>query len=159
MVPVRNDEAGPGSQVALQLVGVDLGRGHAPALRSVDLHVGTGERVVLIGPNGQGVVSTAARMCAQIVSPYPPAGRIGVASQSGNLVSSYLNYAVATGVGISKAVSFSIKNKRCLIFTLIRFCLFCNNIIISPRDKSSLFLILPIHIEKIEHLFGVAVNL
>jgi acetyltransferase len=35
----------------------------------------------------------------------PPAGRIGVASQSGNLVSSYLNYAVATGVGVSKAVS------------------------------------------------------
>ena len=35
----------------------------------------------------------------------PPPGRIGVASQSGNLVSSYMNYAVATGVGISKAVS------------------------------------------------------
>ena len=54
MVPVRNDEAGPGSQVALELVGVDLGRGHLPALRSVDLHVGAGERVVLIGPNGSG---------------------------------------------------------------------------------------------------------
>jgi acetyltransferase len=44
-------------------------------------------------------------MCAQIVAPMPPPGRIGVASQSGNLVSSYMNYAVATGVGISKAVS------------------------------------------------------
>ncbi|MFP6654861.1 MAG: hypothetical protein VCB25_04490, partial [Myxococcota bacterium] len=44
-------------------------------------------------------------MCAQIVAPNPPPGRIGVASQSGNLVSSFLNYAVATGVGISKAVS------------------------------------------------------
>ncbi|MEE2673671.1 MAG: acetate--CoA ligase family protein, partial [Myxococcota bacterium] len=61
--------------------------------------------MLLIGPNGQGVVSTSDSMCAQIVPPYPPAGRIGVASQSGNLVSSYLNYAVATGVGISKAVS------------------------------------------------------
>ncbi len=61
--------------------------------------------MLLIGPNGQGVISTPARMCAQIVAPYPPAGRIGVASQSGNLVSSYLNYAVSTGVGVSKAVS------------------------------------------------------
>ena len=32
-------------------------------------------------------------LCAQIVAPYPPAGRIGVASQSGNFVSSFLNYA------------------------------------------------------------------
>jgi acetyltransferase len=44
-------------------------------------------------------------LCAQIVAPYPPAGSIGVASQSGNFVSSFLNYAVATGVGISRAVS------------------------------------------------------
>lgn len=61
--------------------------------------------MLLIGPNGQGVISTPESMCAQIVAPNPPSGRIGVASQSGNLVSSYLNYAVATGVGISKAVS------------------------------------------------------
>jgi acyl-CoA synthetase (NDP forming) len=61
--------------------------------------------LLLIGPNGQGVISTPASMCAQIVAPYPPPGRIGVASQSGNLVSSFLNYAVATGVGVSKAVS------------------------------------------------------
>ncbi|MEI7548187.1 MAG: acetate--CoA ligase family protein, partial [Actinomycetota bacterium] len=47
--------------------------------------------ILLAGPNGQGVVSTPARLCAQIVAPYPPAGRIGVASQSGNFVSSFLN--------------------------------------------------------------------
>ncbi|MDP1805324.1 MAG: adenine phosphoribosyltransferase, partial [Acidimicrobiales bacterium] len=57
------------------------------------------------GPNGQGVVSTPARMCAQIVAPYPPAGRIGIASQSGNFVSSFLNYAAQTDVGVSRAVS------------------------------------------------------
>jgi len=51
------------------------------------------------------VVSTPSRLCAQIVAPYPPRGRIGVASQSGNFVSSFLNYAVQTGVGISRAVS------------------------------------------------------
>jgi acetyltransferase len=61
--------------------------------------------VLLVGPNGQGVISTPESMCAQIVAPNPPPGRIGVASQSGNLVSSFQNYAVATGVGISKAVS------------------------------------------------------
>jgi acetyltransferase len=61
--------------------------------------------ILLAGPNGQGVVSTPARLCAQIVAPNPPAGRIAVASQSGNFVSSFLNYARQTGVGISRAVS------------------------------------------------------
>jgi acetyltransferase len=61
--------------------------------------------ILLAGPNGQGVVSTPANLCAQIVAPYPPAGRIGVASQSGNFVSSFLNLARASGVGISRAVS------------------------------------------------------
>ncbi|QXC62051.1 acetate--CoA ligase family protein [Aquihabitans sp. G128] len=61
--------------------------------------------ILLAGPNGQGVVSTPSKLCAQIVAPYPPAGKIGVASQSGNFVSSFQNYAVQTGVGISRAVS------------------------------------------------------
>lgn len=61
--------------------------------------------IMVVGPNGQGVVSTPVKLCAQIVAPYPPPGRIGVASQSGNFVSSFLNYATQTGVGISRAVS------------------------------------------------------
>ena len=61
--------------------------------------------ILLAGPNGQGVVSTPSSLCAQIVAPYPPAGSIGVASQSGNFVSSFLNWACATGIGISRAVS------------------------------------------------------
>jgi acetyltransferase len=61
--------------------------------------------VLLAGPNGQGVVSTPARLCAQIVAPYPPSGRIAIASQSGNFVSSFQNWAVQTGVGVSRAVS------------------------------------------------------
>ena len=61
--------------------------------------------IVLAGPNGQGVVSTPVRLCAQIVAPYPPAGRIAIASQSGNFVSSFENWAVQTGVGVSRAVS------------------------------------------------------
>jgi acyl-CoA synthetase (NDP forming) len=61
--------------------------------------------ILLAGPNGQGVVSTPVNLCAQIVAPYPPAGGIGVASQSGNFVSSFLNMSRASGVGISRAVS------------------------------------------------------
>ncbi len=61
--------------------------------------------MVVAGPNGQGVISTPVNMCAQIVAPYPPEGSISVASQSGNLVSSYLNYSVSTGVGVSKAIA------------------------------------------------------
>ena len=61
--------------------------------------------ILIAGPNGQGVVSTPVRLCAQIVAPNPPPGHIAVASQSGNFVSSFLNYARQTGVGISRAVS------------------------------------------------------
>ncbi len=61
--------------------------------------------MLVAGPNGQGVVSSPARLCAQIVAPIPPAGTIGVASQSGNFVSSFENYAVQTGVGLSRGVS------------------------------------------------------
>jgi acetyltransferase len=61
--------------------------------------------MILAGPNGQGVISTPASLCAQIVAPYPPAGLIGVASQSGNFVSSFMNLAGQSGIGISRAVS------------------------------------------------------
>src|SRR5213593_3237409 len=61
--------------------------------------------VVLAGPNGQGVISTPESLCAQMVAPYPPPGRISVASQSGNVLSSLLNYSVLSGIGVSKAVS------------------------------------------------------
>ncbi len=61
--------------------------------------------ILLAGPNGQGVVSPPARLCAQIVAPYPPRGHIGIVSQSGNFVSSFENYAQLTGVGVSRAVS------------------------------------------------------
>jgi len=77
------------------------GRAHERELVALAESLG----MVVAGPNGQGVISTARSLCAQIVAPYPPPGRISVASQSGNLVSSFLNYAVLTGIGISKAVS------------------------------------------------------
>lgn len=61
--------------------------------------------LLLVGPNGQGLVSTPSSLCAQIVAPYPPAGSIGIVSQSGNLVSSFLNLSRHSGVGVSRAVS------------------------------------------------------
>jgi acyl-CoA synthetase (NDP forming) len=61
--------------------------------------------MLVVGPNGQGVISTPASLCAQIVAPYPPRGRIGIVSQSGNFVSSFMNYAIASGVGVSRAAS------------------------------------------------------
>lgn len=61
--------------------------------------------MLVAGPNGQGIVSSPARLCAQIVAPIPPPGRIGVASQSGNFVSSFENYAVQTGVGLARGIS------------------------------------------------------
>lgn len=61
--------------------------------------------MVLAGPNGQGLVSTPANLCAQIVAPFPPRGSISVVSQSGNFVSSFLNMSKQTGRGIARAVS------------------------------------------------------
>ena len=61
--------------------------------------------LLLAGPNGQGLVTPAASLCAQIVAPFPPPGRIGIVSQSGNLVSAFCNYAVLTGIGVSTAIS------------------------------------------------------
>jgi len=61
--------------------------------------------MLIAGPNGQGVVSTPSSLCLQIVAPYPPSGGISVASQSGNFVSSYLNYSKQSGVGIARAIS------------------------------------------------------
>ncbi|MBU3702402.1 MAG: hypothetical protein FGM58_10200, partial [Acidimicrobiia bacterium] len=61
--------------------------------------------ILLVGPNGQGLVSTPSSLCAQIVAPNPPAGSIGIVSQSGNLVSSFLNLSRHSGVGVSRAVS------------------------------------------------------
>ncbi|MFV1991417.1 MAG: CoA-binding protein, partial [Acidimicrobiales bacterium] len=61
--------------------------------------------LLVAGPNGQGIVSTSSSLCAQIVAPYPLAGPIAIASQSGNFVSSFENLANQYGIGVSKAVS------------------------------------------------------
>lgn len=80
------DEAGQAAQTRLVALGAELG-------------------ILIAGPNGQGVVSTPSALCAQIVAPYPPRGAISIASQSGNFVSSFMNLARASGVGVARAVS------------------------------------------------------
>lgn len=69
------------------------------------LHLANSLNVLIAGPNGQGVISTPPSLCLQIVAPFPPAGHISVASQSGNFVSSFLNYSRQSGVGIARAIS------------------------------------------------------
>lgn len=61
--------------------------------------------MAIAGPNGQGLVSTPAQLCAQFVAPWPEPGGISVVSQSGNLASGAMNHAAAGGVGIARAVS------------------------------------------------------
>jgi acyl-CoA synthetase (NDP forming) len=61
--------------------------------------------IALAGPNGQGLISTSVSLCAQFVAPYPPAGAISVASQSGNLASVFMNYGSLAGIGFSKVIS------------------------------------------------------
>jgi len=61
--------------------------------------------MTIAGPNGQGIISTGAELCAQIAAPYPPAGKISLVSQSGNVLSSLMNHAIRTGVGVNKAIS------------------------------------------------------
>jgi acyl-CoA synthetase (NDP forming) len=71
--------------------------------------------MLFAGPNGQGMISTPASLCAQIVAPYAAPGSISVASQSGNLSSAFLNYSLQTGVGIARAVSAG--NAACVSVT------------------------------------------
>lgn len=61
--------------------------------------------ILIAGPNGQGIVSTPANLCSQIVSPYPPRGDISIASQSGNILSAIMNLSRASNVGIARAIS------------------------------------------------------
>ena len=79
----------------------EQGRSHQDELAELADDLG----ILFAGPNGQGVISTPVDMCAQIVAPMPPRGNIGIASQSGGMVSTFGNLARQAGVGISRAVS------------------------------------------------------
>jgi acetate---CoA ligase (ADP-forming) len=61
--------------------------------------------MVLAGPNGQGVACPSSSLYAWMPDYYPPAGKIGVISQSGNIQSIIIDAVVKSGFGISKTVS------------------------------------------------------
>ena len=84
------------------------GRALAAEVQAVASELG----LAVAGPNGQGLVSTPASLCAQFVAPWPSNGGISVVSQSGNLASGAMNHAVAGGVGIARAISAG--NSLCL---------------------------------------------
>jgi len=68
--------------------------------------------LAVAGPNGQGVVSTPSKLCAQIVAPNAQPGTISIVSQSGNLMSTFLNLSNQWGVGVARAISAG--NAACL---------------------------------------------
>lgn len=60
----------------------------------------------LMGPNCQGLVSTeGASLYAHMPPQFPPAGPVGVVSQSGNLATSFITAGEAMGVGFSRIIS------------------------------------------------------
>ncbi len=61
--------------------------------------------ILIAGPNGQGLISTPADLCSQIVSPYPPKGNISIASQSGNILSAFMNLSRNANIGIARGIS------------------------------------------------------
>lgn len=82
------------------------------ALAGELVHLADELGMAIAGPNGQGLVSTPASLCAQFVGPFPPAGGVSIVSQSGNLASGAMNYASASGVGVARAISAG--NATCL---------------------------------------------
>ena len=76
--------------------------------------------IAIAGPNGQGFISTPSSLCSQIVAPFPPKGNIAIASQSGNVLSSFMNLSRQYNVGISRGIS--IGNQTCLdVSTYIKY--------------------------------------
>jgi acetyltransferase len=60
----------------------------------------------LMGPNCQGIVSAeGASLYAHMPPQFPPAGPVGVVSQSGNLATSFITAGEAMGIGFSRIIS------------------------------------------------------
>ncbi len=60
---------------------------------------------VVIGPNCQGIMSTEAKLYAQIIFAQPPIGEMSIVSQSGNVGASAIQLGQANQVGFDKFVS------------------------------------------------------
>lgn len=63
----------------------------------------------LLGPNCLGIIDTATRLNLSFAGAMPPAGQVGVLSQSGAMGTAILDWAVSAGVGISTFISLGNK--------------------------------------------------
>lgn len=63
----------------------------------------------LIGPNCLGVIRPSRQLNASFAESAPPAGRVGLLSQSGALITGVISYAAREGFGLSAAVSLGSK--------------------------------------------------
>jgi len=61
--------------------------------------------MILVGPNGQGVISTFSQLYCWMVPLNPKAGRIGITSQSGAVLATIVRQLIIFGFGVSKCVS------------------------------------------------------
>ena len=59
----------------------------------------------LVGPNCLGVINTEARLSASFARGVPPAGRVGVVTQSGGMAIALLDQLAGVGLGVSTLVS------------------------------------------------------
>ena len=66
----------------------------------------------LVGPNCLGVIRPASKLNASFAESPPPAGRIGLLSQSGALITGIISYANRKRFGLSAAVSLGSKGRR-----------------------------------------------
>jgi len=61
--------------------------------------------MLLVGPNCQGICCPSSKLFAWMPNFYPPTGKVGVISQSGNIQGMLIGAVVEPGFGISKGVS------------------------------------------------------
>lgn len=62
-------------------------------------------RMILVGPNCNGVIRPSKNLFPQMPSVYPPGGPLAVVSQSGNVATSLARRGIKTGFGLSCVVS------------------------------------------------------
>lgn len=107
-VPRLLDRLGAlGSRAAI-ITSAGFGEGGDPAglaLREDIVRISRRHGMRLLGPNCLGLVATATALNASLAHRAPPAGRIAFVAQSGTLVTSVLDWALARGIGFSHLVS------------------------------------------------------
>lgn len=93
-------EAGGRAAVVLS-AGLTIANGLREAMLSA-----TGRHLVrIIGPNTIGLISPSQKLNASFAGALPRAGKLALVSQSGAMVSSLIDWAVAEGIGFSQVVS------------------------------------------------------